>query len=112
MVYILFIIHKKKKILKKRIQSFPGESILDAALRNNIYIEHACEKSCACTTCHCYIIKGSNTISVCQEKEEDALDKAWNLQENSRLTCQAKVGNENIEVEIPYYSINYSDSNK
>ncbi|WP_343184036.1 ISC system 2Fe-2S type ferredoxin [Buchnera aphidicola (Ceratovacuna keduensis)] len=84
-----------------------GETILDAALKNNIQIEHACEKSCACTTCHCIIKKGFSSLSKCSEKEEDTLDKAWNVEEKSRLSCQTKIGKKNIIVEIPYYSSNY-----
>ncbi|AAO27246.1 ferredoxin [Buchnera aphidicola str. Bp (Baizongia pistaciae)] len=83
-----------------------GESILNVALRNNVEIEHACEKSCVCTTCHCYIWKGASSLSICEEKEEDVLDKAWNLQFNSRLSCQAKINNKDIEIEIPKYTIN------
>ena len=83
-----------------------GESILNIALRNNVNIEHACEKSCICTTCHCFVHKGFTSLSACEEKEEDALDKAWNLKSNSRLSCQARINNEDVEIEIPKYTIN------
>ncbi|CAL4044111.1 ISC system 2Fe-2S type ferredoxin [Buchnera aphidicola] len=79
-----------------------GESILDIALRNNIKINHVCERSCVCTTCHCIVRKGFLSLSFCEEKEEDILDKAWGLELESRLSCQAKLGDEDIEVEIPY----------
>ncbi|ANF17290.1 2Fe-2S ferredoxin [Buchnera aphidicola (Schlechtendalia chinensis)] len=83
-----------------------GETILNVALRNNINIEHACNKSCICTTCHCFIEKGYYSLSPCEEKEEDILDKAWGIQINSRLSCQAKIKNQDIEVKIPMYTIN------
>lgn len=83
-----------------------GTSILDIALNNNIKMEHACEKSCACCTCHCIIKKGFFSLSKCLEKEEDLLDKAWGLEQYSRLGCQAKLGKKNIEVYIPIYNIN------
>ncbi|CAL4325522.1 2Fe-2S ferredoxin [Buchnera aphidicola (Thelaxes suberi)] len=105
---ITFIFKKNNKIEKKIVQATSGSTILNVALKNNIYIEHACEKSCVCTTCHCFITKGFNSISTCSEEEEDALDKAWGLKENSRLSCQAKLGCEDIEVTIPTYSLNYT----
>lgn len=79
-----------------------GETILDVALRNNIKINHVCERSCVCTTCHCIVRRGFLSLSVCEDKEEDILDKAWGLELESRLSCQAKLGNEDIEIEIPY----------
>ena len=82
------------------------ESILDAALRNNIVIEHACEKSCACTTCHVIVREGLGSLEEAEEQEEDYLDKAWGLEPESRLSCQAKVGTEDLVIEIPKYTIN------
>ncbi len=83
-----------------------GESILDAALRNDIPIEHACEKSCACTTCHVLVREGFASLAPSDELEDDMLDKAWGLEPDSRLGCQALVGEADLVVEIPRYSIN------
>ncbi|CAL4325135.1 2Fe-2S iron-sulfur cluster-binding protein [Buchnera aphidicola] len=82
-----------------------GESILDIALKNNINIQHACEKSCACSTCHCIIEAGCKSLSKITEKENDVLDKVMQLEYNSRLSCQAKIINniETIKVKIPLY---------
>ncbi len=84
----------------------PQESILNAALRNNISIEHACEKSCACTTCHVIIREGFDSLDEAAENEEDYLDKAWGLEAESRLSCQALVGDKDLLIEIPRYTIN------
>jgi 2Fe-2S ferredoxin len=84
----------------------PGTSICDALLENGIEIEHACEKSCACTTCHVIVREGFNSLEEATELEEDMLDKAWGLEGNSRLSCQAIVADEPLVVEIPKYSIN------
>lgn len=88
------------------IEANADESILNAALRNNIPIEHACEKSCACTTCHVIVREGFDSLAPAQEQEEDYLDKAWGLEQESRLSCQAQVGNEDLLIEIPKYTIN------
>lgn len=83
-----------------------GETICDALLRNDIEIEHACEKSCACTTCHVVVREGFNSMEESDELEDDMLDKAWGLEPDSRLSCQAVVGDEDLVVEIPKYTIN------
>ena len=85
-----------------------GESICDALLRNGIEIEHACEKSCACTTCHVIIKEGLNSLDDAEEKEEDMLDMAWGLTPQSRLSCQARVHREKLVIEIPKYTINHA----
>lgn len=82
------------------------ETILNAALRNNIIIEHACEKSCACTTCHVIVREGFDSLEEAEEREEDYLDKAWGLEPESRLSCQAMVAGEDLVIEIPKYTIN------
>ncbi len=84
----------------------PGTSICDALLQNDIDIEHACEKSCACTTCHVYIREGFDGLGESDENEDDYLDKAWGLEPDSRLSCQAVVADEDLVIEIPKYTIN------
>jgi 2Fe-2S ferredoxin len=88
------------------IEAESGESILDAALRNGIEIEHACEKSCACTTCHVLVREGFNSLEPADELEEDQLDKAWGLEPDSRLGCQTLVGEADLVVELPRYTVN------
>jgi 2Fe-2S ferredoxin len=83
-----------------------GETVCDALLRNNIEIEHACEKSCACTTCHVVVREGFDSLEESDELEDDMLDKAWGLEPESRLSCQAVIADENLVVEIPKYTIN------
>jgi ferredoxin, 2Fe-2S len=85
------------------IDAEPGTSICDALLANDIEIEHACEMSCACTTCHVVVREG---FAALEEAEEDLLDKAWGLTPTSRLSCQAVVGDTPLTIEIPKYTIN------
>lgn len=88
------------------IDAQPGVTICDALLANGVDIEHACEKSCACTTCHVIIREGFETLNPSDEKEDDLLDKAWGLEPNSRLSCQAIVDSKDLVIEIPKYTIN------
>jgi 2Fe-2S ferredoxin len=90
------------------IEAETGISICDAALTNGIDIEHACEKSCACTTCHVIVREGFDSLNEADELEEDMLDKAWGLEPDSRLSCQALVGDEDLVIEIPRYTINHA----
>ena len=90
------------------VEAKKGESICEAALRNGIKIEHACEMSCACTTCHVVVREGFSSLNEADELEEDLLDKAWGLEAESRLSCQAVVDDEDLVVEIPKYTINHA----
>ena len=93
------------------IEADPGTSICDALLGNGIELEHACEKSCACTTCHVYVREGFDSLEESTETEDDYLDKAWGLDLDSRLSCQAKVAEEPLTIEIPMYTINMVSEN-
>lgn len=93
------------------IESPSGKSVCDALLEHDIEIEHACEKSCACTTCHVVVREGYKSLNELDDKEEDLLDMAWGLEATSRLSCQAIVGEEDLVVEIPKYTINHASEN-
>ena len=95
----------------KEIEAPVGTSICEAMLDNGVKIEHACDMSCACTTCHVIVKEGFNSLNEAEEEEEDLLDKAWGLQPQSRLSCQAILARENVTVEIPKYSINHAKEN-
>jgi 2Fe-2S ferredoxin len=88
------------------IEAQPGVSVCRTLLDNDIEIEHACELSCACTTCHIYVREGYESLEAPDELEDDYLDKAWGLDPDSRLSCQAIIGDEDLVVEIPRYTIN------
>ena len=88
-----------------------GETLCDALLRQGIAIEHACEKSCACTTCHVIVREGFSSLDEQEEKEEDMLDMAWGLTPQSRLSCQARVRDTPLVIEIPKYTINHAREN-
>ena len=92
----------------KTFEATRGRSLLDNLLDQGIEVEHACEKSCACTTCHVIVREGFATLSPSTEDEDDLLDRAWGLTPLSRLSCQAVVQDAPLTVEIPKYTINYA----
>lgn len=85
-----------------------GVSVCRVLLDNHIDIEHACELSCACTTCHVIVREGFSSLEDASDNEEDMLDKAWGLSSTSRLSCQAMVADADLTVEIPKYTINHA----
>jgi len=89
-----------------RFEADKGVSICDNLLAHGVDIEHACEKSCACTTCHVVVREGFDSLEAAEEKEEDLLDKAWGLEATSRLSCQARLAGADLVIEIPKYTIN------
>ncbi|SDV49271.1 ISC system 2Fe-2S type ferredoxin [Chitinasiproducens palmae] len=86
-----------------------GQTVCDALLQHGVEIEHACEKSCACTTCHIVVREGFEALEAAEDDEEDLLDKAWGLEPHSRLSCQAVIpADTDLVVEIPRYTINHA----
>lgn len=106
MPQIIFLPHDEICPEGAVIEVESGVTVCDAAAKHDIDIEHACEKSCACTTCHVYIREGFDSITESTEDEDDLLDKAWGLEPDSRLSCQAVVGDKDLVIEIPKYTIN------
>ncbi|MDC8773171.1 ISC system 2Fe-2S type ferredoxin [Roseateles albus] len=95
----------------KSVSAPAGTSICEALLENGVAIEHACDMVCACTTCHVIVREGMRTLSEMEEGEEDMLDRAWGLEPDSRLSCQAILGQKDVTIEIPKYSINHAKEN-
>ncbi|WP_448549678.1 ISC system 2Fe-2S type ferredoxin [Thalassotalea fusca] len=111
MPQIIFLPHEELCPDGAAVEAEAGESVLNVALKNDIDIEHACEKVCACTTCHVIIREGFDSLEETDELEDDMLDKAWGLEPESRLGCQAIVADEDLVVEIPKYTINMVSEN-
>ncbi len=89
----------------------PATSICDALLEHGVEIEHACGKVGACTTCHVVVRDGFDSLNEASEAEEDMLDRAWGVERQSRLSCQAVVADGDLSVEIPRYSLNHAKEN-
>lgn len=95
----------------RTIQAVEGQSLCEALVENTVEIEHACEMSCACTTCHVVVREGFSSLNASSDDEEDLLDAAWGLEPQSRLSCQVKLGVQDITIEIPKYTINHAREN-
>jgi len=95
----------------KSITAPAGTSICEALLENGVKIEHACDMSCACTTCHVIVRQGFSSLNDADEDEEDLLDRAWGLEPQSRLSCQAILAQQDVTIEIPKYTINHAKEN-
>jgi 2Fe-2S ferredoxin len=77
-----------------------GTSILEAARACGAQVGSACGGVCACSTCHVHVVKGFDSLDDIEDKENDILDKAFDVRPVSRLGCQALARGEDLEVEI------------
>jgi 2Fe-2S ferredoxin len=82
-----------------------GESILDAAEACGARVGHACGGNLACSTCHCYVVEGLDSLAEIVDKENDIMDKAFDVRPESRLGCQARAGDADLVVEITEESL-------
>jgi len=106
MTQLIFLPHEEICPQGVVIEALPGSLLINAAAAGGVELEHACEKSCACTTCHVIVREGFESLSPADEQEEDLLDKAWGLEAESRLSCQARIGEQDLVIEIPRYTLN------
>lgn len=87
----------------------PGVRLSDLLHQHGVAIPHACEKSCVCTSCHIIIRQGFGSLPMAKDEEEDQLGKAWGLEAESRLSCQARMGQQDLIIEIPRYTFNLAN---
>jgi 2Fe-2S ferredoxin len=82
------------------VPSTEGMSILEAVLAAGVKMPHKCEGKAECGSCHIFVTEGRKTLSKTQRLENDKLDTLVGVSSNSRLACQAKLGTENVTVEL------------
>jgi 2Fe-2S ferredoxin len=85
-----------------------GRKLVDELLAHGVAIEHACEKVCACSTCHVHLREGAAGVAPAEEAEEDQLDDAWGVDADSRLACCVRVGVTALVVELPRHTRNHA----
>ncbi|WP_144170637.1 ISC system 2Fe-2S type ferredoxin [Pseudomonas sp. Kh13] len=108
MPLVTFLPHEKFCPEGLTVEVEPGTNVLELAHDHHIEMESACGGVKACTTCHCIIRKGFDSLEEADELEEDMLDKAWGLEAQSRLGCQVVVADQDLVIEIPKYSLNHA----
>ncbi len=84
----------------RTIEVKPGTTILDAAEECHARVGHACGGNLACSTCHVWVEQGLDSLPEVLDKENDIMDKAFDVRAESRLACQAKLATEDVVVEI------------
>ena len=85
-----------------------GRKLVDELLAQGVAVEHACEKVCACSTCHVHVRAGALGVVPASEAEEDQLDGAWGVDADSRLACCVRVGATPLVVELPRFTRNHA----
>lgn len=90
----------------------PGTTLLEAAEQGGAHVGHSCGGVCGCSTCHVWIRKGLDSLSEQSDQEMDRLDMGFDVRPYSRLSCQAELGSEDVQVEITEESLTaYMDEN-
>ncbi|GMV56875.1 MAG: ferredoxin [Betaproteobacteria bacterium] len=90
----------------KSFEARPGSLLCETLLGHGIDIEHACDMACACVTCHVLVRQGGASLTPAREDEEDRLDRAWGVEDCSRLACQVVIRHEDLTIELPRYTVN------
>ncbi|UMM26498.1 hypothetical protein L5515_010172 [Caenorhabditis briggsae] len=95
---------------ERKIRGKVGDNVMFLAHRYDIEMEGACEASLACSTCHVYVDPAfSDKLPEPLEEEDDMLDMAPALKDNSRLGCQIVLTKEldGITVTLPTMTRNF-----
>lgn len=82
------------------VEAERGQNLLEIAEDNDVKMGSACGGVCACSSCHCYVVEGEDSLEEPSDAEEDRLDMAFEVKPSSRLGCQVKVGDEDLVVEL------------
>ena len=87
------------------VEAKRGLSILEIAEECGARVGHACGGNLACSTCHVYVEQGLDSLGEVADKENDCMDKAFDVRVESRLGCQCKLTDEDVVVEISEESL-------
>ena len=90
---------------EQKIKAERGQTLLEIAEDHHIKMGSACGGVCACSSCHCYIREGGDSLEEMDESEEDRLDMGFDVRPNSRLGCQVKLGTVDLVVELTQETI-------
>lgn len=88
----------------KKVEVSAGSRLLDAVLASGVEIGHKCGGSASCGSCHIFVTEGRKSLSRIDRSENERLDAVVGVGSKSRLACQAKIGEENVSIEILGFS--------
>ncbi|EDM74245.1 putative 2Fe-2S cluster assembly ferredoxin [Plesiocystis pacifica SIR-1] len=83
---------------ERTVEAKTGQNLLEIAEEHDVKMGSACGGVCACSSCHCYILEGEDSLDEPSDAEEDRLDMAFDVKPSSRLGCQVKLGDEDLAV--------------
>jgi len=90
---------------RQEVEGQNGMTVMEAAVKNMVPgIGADCGGACACATCHVYVEPDwVERVGPRNEMEEDMLDFAFDVRENSRLSCQIKITDalDGLTVKVP-----------
>ena len=90
---------------EQTVDGLPGMSVMETAVKNMVPgIDADCGGACACATCHVYNEPAwVERVGARNPMEEDMLDFAFDVRDNSRLSCQIKVSDalDGLRVKVP-----------
>lgn len=98
-------VHFKSPLDDVTVEVEPGTNLLEAAEKCGAHVGHVCGGVCACSTCHVWVRRGADSLSEQEDAEMDRLDMGFDVREYSRLSCQSKVAEADVEVEITEESL-------
>lgn len=98
-------VHFKSALDDVTVEVEPGTTLLEAAEKCGAHVGHVCGGVCACSTCHVWIRRGGDSLSEQEDAEMDRLDMGFDVREYSRLSCQSKVADRDVDVEITEESL-------
>ena len=101
---IIYIEHSGER---HEVEADIGQTVMEAAVMNGVPgIEASCGGACACATCHVYVAPEWREITgTPQTMEEDMLDLAYDMRDESRLSCQLRVTEafDGLTVRVPEF---------
>ena len=105
MAKVTFLNPRGKGSAAVTVEVAAGTTLLDAAEGCDARVGHACGGNLACSSCHVWVHAGLESLAEVSDKENDIMDRAFDVRAESRLACQAKVAAADLTVEITEESL-------
>jgi ferredoxin-2, mitochondrial len=93
------VIDREDKEHKLEAPTDMNLNLMELCKAYELPVEGTCGGMALCSSCHIYINSGHD-LQPSNEAEEDMLDQAFFVEENSRLGCQIKLADELDGLEV------------